>query len=584
MRSGRIAIGVGVALLVALLVGRGAPLLTQKREVIASVPTPGAVGAVSPIELKPGSQVCTTLISYSPDAQVARVVAAGDPKTPGPPLMVNADGPGYHTTAQTPGGYPGTGPVEFALDPPKHSLIGQFCVRNKGKQTVVLAGTQEGRTVGRSVTLVDAQPTATQLSLTLHRTAQASVLARLGEMFRHDAALNPMSPAMLWILALAVLILVPLGAFWALASSFRAGEATVLGSEVTAPPLPFARPALRLRERLAPAWARVRAIPAPVWLTLILLAAGLWFLVWAGRTHTFQNDENRYIYLARWVDTALPGSLWDFNIINTGLQRLSIWIMAPIVGLFGGPWWARIGHAVNVGLWVSTAIPVYLIVRGLRLPGRWAILAAVLTVFIPWAVLTTSFLTEPVAYPAFAWAIWAIWRAVVRPGWGNDLLAIALVVVAALSRVNLLALAAVLVRAVLAQELRYAHGRAPRERLRHVIRAHVVLVVAVAVLTLTLILSATGVVNLNRLAGFYSFQNRFHVPTHLLTSKLDVYTTRFVAVVVFVPSVVRLAWATQTLFRPQDAERFGFVFIAVFAMASIIYSSAGAGFDERYIF
>src|SRR3954453_4849611 len=138
MRSGRVAIVAGVLLLVALLIGRGVPFLTQQREVTASVPTPNAVGAVTPIMLKPGSQVCSSLISYSADAQVARFVAVGDPKKPGPALTINADGPGYHQQAEVPAGYPGTGPVEVALNPPDHSLIGQFCIRNKGRKQAVL--------------------------------------------------------------------------------------------------------------------------------------------------------------------------------------------------------------------------------------------------------------------------------------------------------------------------------------------------------------------------------------------------------------------------------------------------------------
>jgi hypothetical protein len=582
MPSRRVAIFAGVALLLALLLFRGIPYLTQQREVIASTPTPNAITAVSPIALKPRAQICTNQVTYNPDSQVARFVTAGAPQAKGPPLAISASGPGYRARSQVPGGYPGSGPVEVRLAPPNRSLIGEFCIRNSGRAQVVLAGTQEGRTVGRSIATVDGAQLPTQLSLTLRRAKGASVLDRAGSLLSHDAALNPMTPALVALLGLAVLILVPLGAFWALAMSFKAGDAVALGGEVAAPPVPFAVPARGLRERAAPAAARVAAIPAPVWLGLILFLAAVWFYIWAMRTHAFQNDEARYVYLARWVDTALPNSLWNFSIIDTGIQRLNIFIMAPIVGLLGGPGWVRATHAVNVVLFVSAAVPVYLIARGLRMPGRWALLAAVLTVFMPWAVLTTSFLTEPVAYPAFAWAIWAIWRAVVRPGWRNDVLAIALVVVAAVSRVNLVGLTAVLVLAVVAQELRYADERGPRARLRHLVRAHVVLVGAVAIVALTLILSATGAVDLNRLAGFYSFQNRFHVPTQLLTSKLDVYTTRFIAGFAFVPFVFGLAWAAQTLFRPRDPERFGFVVVAVLAIASIIYSSAGAGFDERY--
>src|SRR5204862_8363719 len=122
-------------------------------------------------------------------------------------------------------------------------------------------------------------------------------------------------------------------------------------------------------------------------------------------------------------------------------------------------------------------------------------------------------LTEPVAYAAFAFAIWAIWRAVVRAGWRNDLLAIALVVVAALARVNLLGLVAVLPLAVLAQELRYGERRSFRQRLAAFVHAHFVLIAAAAFIVALLLLSAAGAVGLDRLAGFYSFQNRLHVPT-----------------------------------------------------------------------
>ena len=38
-----------------------------------------------------------------------------------------------------------------------------------------------------------------------------------------------------------------------------------------------------------------------------------------------------------------------------------------------------------------------------------------LSVVVPWAVVTTAFLTENVAYPACLWAVWAIWRAAAEP-------------------------------------------------------------------------------------------------------------------------------------------------------------------------
>src|SRR5436190_17311669 len=114
----RLAIFAGVALLLALLLFRGIPYLTQEREVIASTPTPNAITAVTPIPLKPRSQVCTSQVSYNPDSQVARFVTAGAVEAKGPPLAITASGPRYRARATVPGGYPESGPVEVRLAPP----------------------------------------------------------------------------------------------------------------------------------------------------------------------------------------------------------------------------------------------------------------------------------------------------------------------------------------------------------------------------------------------------------------------------------------------------------------------------------
>ncbi|HEX6713736.1 MAG TPA: hypothetical protein VF066_10135 [Thermoleophilaceae bacterium] len=584
MAERRLPIAFGVVLLLGLLAARGIPWLTHEREVIAATPTPNAISAVSPIGLEPRAQACTSPVTYSPQSEVARFVVRDKQKGGGPPLLITAHGPGYKTSAQLPGGYPGAGPAEVPLKTPRSSLLGEFCIRNMGDKKVELAGTEEGRTVGRTSTAVNGAQVSAQLSLTFRRAEPAALGSRIGALFRHDAAFNPMTPLLLWILAIALLVLVPVGTFWALSAGFASADAAAAGAGAATPGFPFAAWLGRSRRRLAPAATRVATLPAWVWLAVAFASTAVWLYVWASRTHSFQNDEMAYVYQARWIDTGLPHSLWDFDVVRTGIQRLNILILAPIVGLFGGPEWARIGHVVNVLLWTSTAIPVYLLVRGLRVAGRWALLAAGLTVFVPWAVVATSFLTEPVAYPAWAFAIWAIWRCVTRPSWRADLLAVALVAVAGVARVNLLALAAVLVVAVVAQELRFGGGRPVRERAAAFARAHLGLVAAAGLVLLVLLLSAAGAVSgADRLFGFYGLANRFHVPTQLLTSKLDVYTTRFIAGFAFVPFAFGLAWAVQTLFRPRDPERFAFVAIGVLAIASIIYTSAGAGFDERYI-
>ena len=584
MADRRIPIALGVALFVALLLIRGIPYLTQQREVIASTPTPHALNAVSPVPVKPGSTACMTQVTFSPQAQAVQFDAAGAAQQKTPPLVVTAKGPGYRASARVNGGRPGNGSIDVAIRPASHSLIGELCIRNAGRSQVALAGTTEGRTVGRSLTTVDGVLQVPQVSLTLHERAAASLGSRIGALFRHATALNPMTPLLAWILAIVVLLLVPLAAFWALAASFRAEAGGSLVADAAPLAVPLERHGRRLRARAAPAFARVGAVPAWAWLVAGLVLAVALLTRYGINTHSFQNDEARYVYLARWTDTALPHSLWDFTFIDTGLQRLSIWVLAPIVGFFGGPDWARIGHTVYSLLWVSTAVPVFLTVRALRLSARWAALAAFLTIVVPWAVLATSFLTESVAYPAWAFAVWVIWRTAVRPSWRSDVLAIALIFVAGLARVNLLSLAGVLAVTVIVQELRFGQRGPFARRLSGFARTHAVLVAAAVLVGLVVLLSATGVVSgTNKIAGFYGFAHRFNVPTQLLTSKLDVYTTRFIAGFAFIPFVFGLAWTARTLFRPLDPQRFAFALVGLLAVAAIIYTSAGAGFDERYI-
>lgn len=215
----RVPVIFGVLVLVALLAIYGIPFLTQKREVIAATPTPNAVSAISPLTLAPGSKLCSSQVTFSPQAQVARFVAVGDPAKKGPPLTVTAFGPGYRAQAHVPGGYPGTNVIEVPIKTPDHSLIGTFCVRNAGKTQVLLAGTQEGRTVGRSDAEIDGTKALPQFSLTLHERKPAAIITRVGALFRHDSAFNPVPVFLIWVLALLVLLGVPALAFWSFGRS-----------------------------------------------------------------------------------------------------------------------------------------------------------------------------------------------------------------------------------------------------------------------------------------------------------------------------------------------------------------------------
>src|SRR3954451_18786896 len=82
------------------------------------------------------------------------------------------------------------------------------------------------------------------------------------------------------------------------------------------------------------------------------------------------------------------------------------------------------------------AIPAFLLARELTGSPRWALFAAALAVFGPWAVFGMVLLNNAPAACAAAFALWAMWRAVTTPAARWDALALALVALAALSRVS----------------------------------------------------------------------------------------------------------------------------------------------------
>ena len=108
------------------------------------------------------------------------------------------------------------------------------------------------------------------------------------------------------MLALALLTITPVArATAALRAALVADAARRAGPRRRA--APRAVPDRRVRAALAriPGWAIVAGgVP---------LAVLVWLAYWSLSTHVFQNDEDQYVYLSRWLQTDFPASLWDFD-------------------------------------------------------------------------------------------------------------------------------------------------------------------------------------------------------------------------------------------------------------------------------
>ncbi len=276
--------------------------------------------------------------------------------------------------------------------------------------------------------------------------------------------------------------------------------------------------------------------------------------------------------------------MWNFESYGRGLQRLEVWLLALPAAVFDAPWSLIGGRLLNTIAFVSTAIPVYRLGRGLGLRPQWAALPAALSVAVPWAVVTTAFLTENVAYPACMWVVWAIWRTAAAPSPGRDAVALVLLIVAGLARTGLLVLAPVLPVALLVTGLRLGSGRI-LARLQTVFRSHALVWGAAALVLIVLVTGGFGIDGghglTRRLAGGYATSLGFE-PLDLLT-KVGRHFSRAVVGTAFLPAAVALPWLAITLVRSREPARFAFAATVVLTAVALLYSLNTAGFDERYI-
>jgi hypothetical protein len=107
-------------------------------------------------------------------------------------------------------------------------VIGTLCIRNRGKRSITLLGTNDARTsVGRSITRIDGAEIAPDITVRLFSGDNGSVLERLGQLVDRAAAFKPGLfglPVLLWIVLVLAAIGIPAAALSAMMSSFREAD------------------------------------------------------------------------------------------------------------------------------------------------------------------------------------------------------------------------------------------------------------------------------------------------------------------------------------------------------------------------
>ncbi|CAN5140815.1 hypothetical protein BH20ACT16_BH20ACT16_00640 [soil metagenome] len=323
-------------------------------------------------------------------------------------------------------------------------------------------------------------------------------------------------------------------------------------------------------------------------------------LTWRHTRHVHEwlvmTDELQYLKLALSLgDGAFPlPTLRGED--STLLSLLYPMLIAPVVVAFSAPDGYQLVHLVNALLLASTAVPVYLLTRQV-LDARWpCYLAAALAIAVPWAATSAVVMTEAAAYPAIAWALLAIQRALVTPSLGRDLVAIVAIGFAFFARTQFVFLAGAFPALIVLHEVLFAltardvtADRGARLRLLgERLRPHAALGALVA---LGLVLLVAPGDPLNRLLGPFATTvlQGSSLPSGLGPAMR--YQLAYIAGGIgFIPLALGTGWALSSLLRPTDRRSHAFAAMSLVVGAALVYVVTvfamlhAAGPADRYLF
>jgi hypothetical protein len=323
-------------------------------------------------------------------------------------------------------------------------------------------------------------------------------------------------------------------------------------------------------------------------LTVIVAVATAVYSYYALRVGTFQLDESLYLHEARFVAANFPGGLFQSAYFPRGLQRLDQFALAIPFLFARGPAAFQIDRVIQCLLFASAAVPTFLLARRAGFGRLASQLAALLSIVVPWAVVSTSFLTESAAYPTYAWSLYAVWTAIVRPSPPREAFALLTIALAMFSRTAMIALAPMLPLAVLWQELRWdVSGAGLRQRARslptRLWQGHPLVSAATGAAVafylaarLSLLPSALGT-----LTGEYGVP---HVGSVLpLLERYEYFLSRGVVGTGLVAFAIGLPWLALTIIRPRDGARHALAVVCLLGLSCLLLSLIPAGPDERYV-
>jgi hypothetical protein len=251
-------------------------------------------------------------------------------------------------------------------------------------------------------------------------------------------------------------------------------------------------------------------------------------------------------------------------------------------------------HVLNAFVMSSVCLPTFLLARAVTGSRRLPYLVAALSVCIPWIPLSSMLMTEVVAYPAFMWAVLAVYRAARSPRSQNDVVMVVALGVATLARTQFLVLFLVVPIAFYLHELAFTEAQSRLSRLRvagrKLVEKHRLLAAAYAALVVAaLVLLALG--RLSSALGTYSVTAEGNLlPSGMGRSLLEHLAPLSLGLGIL-PFVLGVAWLFATFVRPQAREQHAFAAIAVVTFVALLVEVTsydlrfGQGrLHDRYLF
>ena len=264
------------------------------------------------------------------------------------------------------------------------------------------------------------------------------------------------------------------------------------------------------------------------------------------------------------------------------LSQLYPLLLAPFFAGFDFPTAFHAAHVFNAPLMASACIPAYLIAR-LVVSRPAALAVALLSVTVPWMVLTGVLMTEPAAYPAFLWAVLGCLWAIRDPSRRHDVLAVLGLALGVLARTQFVVLAVVLPVAILVDALAASSARPAGRRLVDAavvsVRRHEVLAIAyLAAGGIALGVAVVG--SLGDALGVYGTTLHGSI---LPAGVWREAATHLDAVAVgcgLVPFLLGGGWMLVAAARPRERDDFSFAVFGLLTIAALAVETAS--FDLRF--